>query len=73
MPKELLEGFVGKLCRITMFNSEQALAVIVKTEESWLQVEENGKPKLINGDLIRSIAEASANEQEAYRKKHGQR
>lgn len=71
MPVELLEGFVGKLCRITMFNSEQATAVIVKTEGSWLQVEENGKPKLINGDLIRSIAEATEKEQEAYRKRFG--
>lgn len=71
MPVELLEEFVGKLCRITMFNSEQALAVIVKTEGSWLRVEENGQGKLINGDLIRSITQASEREQESYRKRYG--
>lgn len=71
MPVELLEEFTGKLCRITMYNSEQATAVIVRTEGSWLQVEENGQNKLINGDLIRSITEATAKEQEAYRKRFG--
>ena len=72
MPVELLGEFTGKLCRITMFNSEQTTAVIAKTEGSWLQVEENGKTKLINGDLIRSIIEAPEKEQEAYRKRFGQ-
>ena len=71
MPMELIQEFTGKLCRITMFNTEQALAVIVKTEGSWLKVEENGQNKLINGDLIRSITEATEKEQEAHRKKFG--
>lgn len=71
MPTELMQEFTGKLCRITMFNSEQALAVILKTEGNWLKAEENGKAKLINADLIRSIAEATEREQEAYRKRFG--
>lgn len=57
MPKELIEEFIGKVCSITLFNESFAFTgKIVAVEDNWLKVEEKGKSRLINGDMIRDIS-----------------
>ena len=57
MPKELMKEFVGKVCSITLFNDSFGFnGKIVALEENWIKIEEKGKIRLINGDMIRDIS-----------------
>nr|MBP3681112.1 hypothetical protein [Clostridia bacterium] len=57
MPQELMKEFIGKVCRIILFNDTfGVLGKIVGVEENWVKVEEKNKVRLINGDMIRDIS-----------------
>ncbi len=57
MPKELIEEFIGKVCSIVLFNESFGFTgKIVAVEDNWLKVDEKGKIRLINGDMIRDIS-----------------
>ncbi len=56
LPKELMKEFIGKVCEITLFNSGFGVAgKIEAVEENWLKVNEKGKIRLLNGDMIMNI------------------
>lgn len=56
MPQELIKEFIGKVCTITLFNeSFGVMGKITAVEENWIKVEEKGKIRIINGDMIRDI------------------
>ena len=57
MPVEILRGWIGRDCTITLFNELSAVqGKLLSIEDNWLQVEEKKKIRLINGDMIRDIA-----------------
>ncbi len=56
LPTELMKEFIGKVCEITMFNTSfGVLGRIEAVEENWIKVNEKGKIRLINGDMIINI------------------
>lgn len=69
MPTEFLKEFIGQVCEITMVDGMGAVAMLVAAEGNWLKIEENGKNKLVNGDLVRSITAMPEKYQERYQEK----
>lgn len=56
LPAELIKEFIGKVCEITLFNSSfGVMGKIVAVEDNWLKVDEKGKIRLINGDMVMNI------------------
>ncbi len=56
LPSELIKDFIGKVCEITLFNNSfGVIGKIEAVEENWLKVNEKGKVRLINGDMIMNI------------------
>ena len=56
LPAGLMKDFIGKVCFITMFNASSGIiARIEATEENWIKVDEKGKSRLLNGDMISDI------------------
>lgn len=56
LPAGLMKDFIGKVCSITMFNASSGIiARIETTEENWIKVDEKGKSRLLNGDMISNI------------------
>lgn len=56
LPAGLMKDFIGKVCSITMFNTSSSItAKIEATEENWIKVDEKGKSRLLNGDMISDI------------------
>ncbi len=56
LPTELMNDFMGKVCSITLFNAGTGfIARIESVEGNWLKVNEKGKKRLINGDMVRDI------------------
>lgn len=56
LPAGLMKDFIGKVCSITMFNTSNSItAKIEATEENWIKVDEKGKSRLLNGDMISDI------------------
>ncbi len=56
LPKELIKEFIGKVCEITLFNSSFGVCgKIEAVEDNWLKVNEKGKIRLLNGDMIMNI------------------
>ena len=56
LPAGLMKDFIGKVCSITMFNTSRSnKEKIEATEENWIKVDEKGKSRLLNGDMISDI------------------
>ncbi len=56
LPKELMQEFIGKVCEITLFNTSFGVCgKITAIEENWIMVNEKGKIRLLNGDMIMNI------------------
>lgn len=56
LPAGLMKDFIGKVCFITMFNASSGIiARIEATEDNWIKVDEKGKSRLLNGDMISDI------------------
>lgn len=70
MPTEFLKEFIGQVCEISLFDGSGAVAMLVAVEGNWLKIEDNGKPKLVNGELVRYISPMSEKYQEKYRAKN---
>lgn len=71
MPMEFLKEFIGQVCQIILFDGTGAVAMLVAAEGNWLKIEDNGKPELLNGDLVRSISAMPEKYQVKYRQKYG--
>lgn len=69
MPTELLKEFIGQVCEINMIDGMGTAAMLVDVEDHWLKIEENGKNKLVNANLVRYISPMPEKYQEKYRLK----
>lgn len=70
MPTELLKEFIGQVCEISLFDGSGTVAMLAAVEGNWLKIEENGKTKLVNGELVRYISPMPEKYQEKYRAKN---
>ncbi len=51
-----MNEFIGKVCEITLFNAGFGVCGLIEAvEDNWLKVDEKGKKRLINGDMIVNI------------------
>ena len=57
MPKELLEDFIGKECKITLMNESNftITGIILNSEGYWIKIKEKDTCRIINGAMIRDI------------------
>ncbi len=56
LPAQLLKEFIGKVCTITLLNSSFGVCGRIEAaEENWIKVDEKGKIRLLNGDMITDI------------------
>lgn len=70
MPTEFLKEFIGQVCEIILFDGSGTVAMLAAVEGNWLKIEENGKAKLVNGELVRYISPMPEKYQEKYRAKN---
>lgn len=56
LPAELMKDFIGKVCSIIVFDSSIGIGgKIEAVEENWIKVNQKGKCRLINGDMVKQI------------------
>lgn len=69
MPTELLKEFIGLVCEISLFDGIGTVAMLEAVEGNWLKINDDGRAKLVNGNLVRYIAPMPEKYQEKYRRK----
>lgn len=70
MSTALFQAYIGQVCEFTAPSGVVTLGELTAAEGGWLQVTDtDGRERLLNSRLLRSVAPVPEKEQEKYREK----
>lgn len=74
MSTALVQAYIGQVCEFTYPDGACAIGELTAAEGGWLQVTDtDGRERLLNSRLLRSVAPMPEKDQEKYREKSRRR